>query len=284
MSSEEATFWDHLDELRKVLFRILIVVVLFTIIAFVNKGVLFDIVLAPHNADFVTYRFFCSLAAVLEMPSLCPSYFHVDLISTQLTSQFVIHMTTALYAGIIVASPYILYQLFRFISPALYANEKKYSRRVVSYAFVLFFAGVLLNYFLIFPLSFRFLATYQISPEVINTITIASYMDTFLMLSLLMGITFELPVIAYFFAKFGFLTAGFMKKYRKHAVVVILVIAAIITPTSDIFTLLLVSVPVYCLYEASIWIVKKISAGKNILGNGNDDISEVSDSRFVERK
>lgn len=254
---EEQTFWDHLDELRKVVFRVFVVVAAITALTFLFKDTLFSVVLAPSKSDFALYRFFCWLGEVLSMPSLCPGEFHVDLISTELTSQFMIHLSTALYASVLLASPYVIYQLFRFVSPALYAREKQYATRVVSYSLFLFFMGVLLSYYLIFPLSFRFLATYQVSEEVKNTITLASYMDTFLMLSLLLGILFEIPVIMWCFAKLGFLTPTFLRKYRRHAIVLVLIVAAIITPTTDIFTLLLVSVPIYALYEISIGIVKR---------------------------
>lgn len=257
MGEKEQTFWDHLDELRKVIFRVFIVVALITTITFLFKDTLFSVVLAPSKSDFALYRFFCWLGEVLSMPSLCPGAFHVDLISTQLTSQFMIHLSTALYASVLLASPYVIYQLFRFVSPALYTREKQYATRVVFYSLLLFFMGVLLSYYLIFPLSFRFLATYQVSEEVMNTITLASYMDTFLMLSLLLGILFEIPVIMWCFAKLGFLTPTFLRTYRRHAIVLVLIVAAIITPTTDIFTLLLVSVPIYALYEISIGIVKR---------------------------
>ena len=154
-------------------------------------------------------------------------------------------------------SPYILYQLFRFVSPALYANERKYVVRVVGYGYIMFMVGVLISYFLIFPLTFRFLGTYQVSDQVENMISLQSYISTLLMMSLAMGIVFEIPILSWLFAKLGFISADFMRRYRRHAVVIILVVAAIITPTSDVFTLLLVSLPMWLLYEVSIWIVKR---------------------------
>ena len=150
-------------------------------------------------------------------------------------------MTAAIYAAVLCASPYILYQLFRFVSPALYVNEKKYVVRAVSYSYLLFMCGVLLSYFLIFPLTFRFLGTYQVSPEVANLITLQSYMDTLMTITLMMGVLFEIPILCWLFARLGILTEAFMRKYRRHAIVVILVIAAIITPTADVFTLSIVS-------------------------------------------
>lgn len=255
---ETLTFWEHVEELRHVLFRVSVAVVALMVVCFFFKDELFAIVLAPKEADFVIYRFFCRLADVLSMPSLCPEVFHVKIINTQLAAQFVMHMRVSFSGGILLASPYIIYQLFRFVSPALYENEKKYSVRIIGWGYVLFMMGVLLNYFLIFPLTFRFLATYQVSAEVENTITLASYMDTLLMMTLMMGIVFEIPVLCWLFAKMGFLTADFMTRYRHHAVVIILIVGAIITPTSDIFTLLMVSVPMYLLYEVSIWIVGRV--------------------------
>ena len=159
--------------------------------------------------------------------------------------------------GVLCASPYILYQLFRFVSPALYANERKYVVRVVGYGYIMFMVGVLISYFLIFPLTFRFLGTYQVSDQVENMISLQSYISTLLMMSLAMGIVFEIPILSWLFAKLGFISADFMRRYRRHAVVIILVVAAIITPTSDVFTLLLVSLPMWLLYEVSIWIVKR---------------------------
>ena len=256
------TFWDHLDELRSVLFRIVVVVALFTILGFCFKDQLFAVVLAPKESDFIFYRFLCRLSELLGMPGLCPGEFTSTLINTQLAGQFMMHAMVSIYAGLIVASPYIIYKLFHFISPALYENERKYSVRVVTSGYLLFIIGVLVNYFIIFPLTFRFLASYQVSLDVQNTIMLSSYIDTLMLLSLLMGIVFEIPVVCWFLAKIGVLHSSFMHKYRKHAYVVALIVAAVITPTSDVFTLLLVSVPIFVLYEASILIVRKVD--KNV--------------------
>lgn len=183
--------------------------------------------------------------------------FSVRLINTGLAQQFIIHIKTALCAGVLCASPYILYQLFRFVSPALYENERRYVTRVVGGGYVMFGLGVLISYFLIFPLTFRFLGTYQVSGEVDNLITLDSYISTLVMMCLAMGLVFEIPMLSWLFAKLGFLSADFMHRYRKHAIVIILVVAAIITPTSDVFTLSLVALPMWILYEVSIWIVKQ---------------------------
>ena len=236
----ELTFWEHLDVLRSSLIRIIVVTVMCGIVAFCFKETLFDIVLAPKNSDFITYKL------------LGVEPFDVHLMNIGLTEQFMIHMKTALVFGLLCASPYVLYVLYQFISPALYQREKRYAGRVVGSAYVMFVVGVLINYFLIFPLTVRFLGTYQVSSEVENMLTLQSYMDTMLMMSLVFGIVFEIPVISWLLAVFGLLKA----KWMRHAIVVILIIAAIITPTADVFTLTLVSIPIWLLYEASILIVK----------------------------
>jgi sec-independent protein translocase protein TatC len=167
-----------------------------------------------------------------------------------------IHMKTAFFAGVLVASPYIIYLLFRFISPALYDNERKYATALVGSGYLMFMLGTLLNYFLIFPLTVKFLGTYQVSEDVANMLTLQSYMDTLMMMSLVMGIIFELPVISWLLGKMGLVNASMMRIWRKHAVVAILIVSAIITPTTDAFTLIVVSLPIWLLYEVSILIVR----------------------------
>lgn len=253
---EAQTFWDHLDDLRNCLIRIGAVVGVFGVAAFLFKNEMFDIILAPRNDSFITYRAFAFVSDWLSLSDTRPEAFSVKLINTGLAEQFVIHMRASIYAGILLASPYVLYALFRFISPALYNREKRYAARVVGSSYLMFMIGVGLSYFLIFPLTFRFLGTYQVSPEVENMISLHSYMDTLMMMNLMLGIVFEIPILCWLLAKFGLLSAGFMRRYHRHAVIVILLVAAIITPTSDVFTLLLVALPIGVLYEISILIVK----------------------------
>ena len=260
---KEQTFWEHLDELRKVIFKSLAVVAVFAVVAFLCKEQLFGVLLAPSKSDFATYRFFCFLGQKLSI-SLCFENFSAQLINTQLASQFMIHLSMAFWAGILAAFPYIVYQIFRFISPALHQNERKYSGRVIFFSVLLFAAGILLNYFLIFPLSFRFLATYQADENIPNMITLSSYIDTLTMLSLMIGLMTELPIIAWFLAKNGLLTDRLMRNYRRHIVVILMILSAIITPTADVFTLLLVFFPVYFLYELSILIVKQVCRKKRL--------------------
>lgn len=252
--TDTQSFWEHLDVLRTAIVRIVAVAVVFGIAAFCFKEELFAVVLAPKNEEFITYRLLNRMTA---WAGGAVEPFSVRLINTGLAQQFIIHMKTALCAGVLCTSPYILYQLFRFVSPALYDNEKRYVTRIVGGGYAMFASGVIVSYFLIFPLTFRFLGTYQVSDEVDNLIALDSYISTLVMMCLAMGIVFEIPILSWLFAKLGFLSADFMRKYRKHAVVIILVIAAVITPTSDVFTLSLVALPMWILYEVSIWIVNR---------------------------
>lgn len=243
--SEQATFWEHLDELRSVLIRSILVVIAAAIVAFCTKDALFGIVLAPRSSDFVSYR----LLGLDEQ-------FCVNLMNIGLTEQFMTHMRVALYAGLLMASPYVLYQLFGFIAPGLYQNERKAATWIASSAYIMFLVGTLVNYFLIFPLTVKFLATYQVSPEVTNMLTLQSYIDTLIGMSFVMGVVFELPVICAILSKLGLINGQLMTNYRRHAIVAILIISAVITPTTDAFTLILVALPIWLLYEVSIGIVK----------------------------
>ena len=247
------SFWEHLDVLRTAIMKIVAVAVVFGIAAFFFKEQLFDVVLAPKDDKFITYRL---LNRITAWAGGSMDAFSIRLINTGLAQQFIIHMKTALCAGVLCTSPYILYQLFRFVSPALYDNERRYVTRMVGGGYAMFSLGVLISYFLIFPLTFRFLGTYQVSGDVDNLISLDSYISTLVMMCLAMGIVFEIPILSWLFAKLGFLSAEFMRKYRKHAIVIILAVSAIITPTSDVFTLSLVALPMWILYEVSILIVK----------------------------
>ena len=251
MTDQAKSFWDHLDELRTCLIRIIIVVLAGAIVAFAMKTEVFSIVLAPTKSDFITYRWFSQFGDIAD--------FNLNLINTQLTSQFSVHMQVSIIIGIICVSPYILYSIFAFVSPALYVNERKYARLLVVAGYIMFMIGVALCYFLIFPLTIRFLGNYQVSDDVANIITLSSYIDTLTMLTLMLGIVFELPILCMLLGKMGILTAEFMKKYRRHTIVIILIVAAIITPTTDVMTLMLVTLPIYLLYEISILAVKMIN-------------------------
>ena len=244
MKSEPLTFWDHLDVLRSSLIRMGVATVVFAVAAFCLKEEMFAVVLAPRSSDFVTYRL------------LGVEPFTISLMNTGLTEQFMIHMRTAMYAGLLAASPYILYELFRFVSPGLYQNERRYAVWIVGAAYVMFLVGTLTNYFVVFPLTVRFLGTYQVSPDVANMLTLQSYIDTLIGMSLVMGVVFELPVVCGLLGRMGLINSRMMSEYRRHAIVAILVVAAIITPTTDMFTLFVVALPIYLLYELSIQIVR----------------------------
>ncbi len=254
MESQQLSFWEHLDVLRNSILRMLAAAVIAGIVAFSFKEQLFDVVLAPSDSDFIAYR-------LLKTDS-----FSIHLINTGLTEQFMIHIKVAVAAGILIASPYLLYVLFRFISPALYENERRYSVRITVSAYLMFLLGIVINYFVIFPLTVRFLGTYQVSENVENLLTISSYVDTLLGMCLVFGVVFEIPVVCWLLACFGMLRPEWMCQYRRHAIVAVLILAAIITPTTDIFTLVLVSLPIWLLYEASILIVK-ITCKKSIKTN-----------------
>jgi len=245
MENEGTTFWDHLDVLRSVIIRIIIAVVVCGLLAFIFKDELFLVLLAPKDSSFITY----SLLGVEQ--------FTVHLVNVGLTEQFMVHMKAAIAVGFMCASPYIIYVLYGFIAPALYENEQRYASRIVTSGYLMFIIGILVNYFLVFPLTVRFLGTYSVSADVENMLSLASYMDTMLMMCLVFGVIFEIPVVSYLLGKAGLLKASWMSNYRRHAIVVILIIAAVITPTSDMFTLLIVSLPIWLLYEISILLVRR---------------------------
>lgn len=258
MTSEDnqklMTFGGHLEVLRRMLFRIIAIAGSFAIMIFCCKETVWSILLAPSNYNFTTYTI------IEKIISACGfdfhfEEFHVDLIATDLSSQFMSHITTSIYLGLLGASPYILYELFRFISPALYKNEKKHLTSVVTIIYLLFIAGVLMSYYILFPISFRFLGTYSVSDNIHSTITLDSYIETFTTLTFVMGIVFQLPIIIFLLAKMGFVSSTLLAKYRKHALIVIMLVAAIITPP-DLMTLVLVTIPLYLLYEVSVRIAK----------------------------
>lgn len=250
------TFGGHLEVLRRMLFRILGVALCIAIVVFCFKDQTFELLLAPGRWDFVTYRAIERCMALLGS-DFHFGEFHVDLIATDLSSQFMTHITTAIYLGLLGASPYIVYELFRFVSPALYENERKYSVQVVTVVYLLFIAGVLMSYYVLFPVSFRFLGTYSVSSVVHNTITLDSYISTFVTLTLLMGVVFQLPVVAFFLAKMGMVHSQMLMTYRRHAFIIIMVVAAVITPP-DILSLVLVTIPLYLLYEVSIRVIRRV--------------------------
>lgn len=249
------TFGGHLDILRKMLFRIGIVVLALGILIFCFKQLTFTILLAPHNCNFCTFRFIEHVASELGW-DFTFSTFDVPLISTELSAQFMTHISVSCILAMLLASPYILFELIRFVSPALYEQEKRYSLPVAGIIYFLFILGLLMSYFILFPISFRFLATYQVDESIMNTITLDSYISTFATLTFVMGIVFQLPVILYVCGRMGLVDSNLLCRYRPYALIAIMIVAAIITPP-DIFTLVLVTIPIYALYELSILVLRK---------------------------
>lgn len=244
--ADNKSFWEHLEELRGRLIRILVVTLAFSMVAFCFKDWLFRIVLAPKDSSFFMYKLFGGRD------------FSLNLMNTGLTEQFMIHLKTAFAFGLLMASPYIIKVLFDFLRPALYENERKHSVSIALSAYLMFILGVTVNYLFVFPLTVRILGTYQVSDAVRNMLTLQSYMDTLLLMSLVLGIVFEIPVLSWLLARFGLLKAEWMTRYRRHAIVAILVSAAVITPTGDAFTLLIVALPIWLLYELSVLIVRRV--------------------------
>lgn len=260
-SDEKLTFGGHLEVLRKMLFRVLCVAGVFVVTVFCLKDTVWQILLAPSEWSFCTYRWVESVLQAIGMHDFRFEEFHVDLIATDLSSQFMTHITTACMIGLLLASPYVLYELFRFVSPALYENERKYSAFVVVIVYVQFLLGVLMTYYVLFPISFRFLGTYSVAERIHSTITLDSYVETFSTLTLLMGLVFQLPVIAFVLAKIGLINYQVLTRYRRYAFFVIMVVAAIITPP-DVMTLVLVTIPLYLLYEVCIWVIRIVEKKK----------------------
>lgn len=254
---EEMSLWDHIDALRAVLIKMVVVLVVVAGVLFAAMPGIFDsVILAPCRGDFVLYSLFSKMTAAIPfVPQFSTQGFEVHLINIQLASQFFIHMSTSFWLALVLTFPVMLYLLWTFISPALYPTEKKGFKLAFALGNVMFFAGVLVGYFIVFPVTLRFLADYHVSRFVPNQISLDSYMDTFLMLIFIMGLVFEMPLLAWLLGKLGVLHRGFFRKYRRHAIVLLLILAAVITPTGDPFTLAVVFLPIYLLYELSAYLV-----------------------------
>ena len=256
---QEMSFWDHIDALRAVLIRIVVALILATIALFCVMPYLFDnVILAPCHGDFALYRLFERMtSSVSWLPQFSTEGFHVDLINIKLASQFFIHMSTSFWLALVLTFPLVLYELWTFVAPALYPNEKRGVRTAFLIGCLMFYVGVMVGYFVVFPVTLRFLADYHVSQMVPNQISLDSYMDTFLMLIFVMGLIFELPLVAWLLGALGVLHRSFFSTYRRHAIVALMVLAAIITPTGDPFTLMVVFLPIYLLYEVSAYLVPK---------------------------
>jgi sec-independent protein translocase protein TatC len=250
------SFWGHIDALRGHLFRSAIVVVCLGIVLFCYPEFIYDeIIFGPMNNDFVTYRAFCKLSHLLNLgDQLCFGNYSFKLQALGLSDQFTSQMWVSFLGGLILASPYVLWEIWRFIKPALKEKERKASTGFIFSSTLLFLFGVCFSYFVIVPLTVNFLGNYKVSERIENNFTMDSYISTVTTLSFAAGLVFELPVIVFFLTKFGMMSPEFMRKYRKHAVVVILIVSAVITPSPDVTSMLLVAFPLYFLYEASIFV------------------------------
>ncbi len=258
-SMKDLTFWDHLEELRFMLFRSLGAMFLASIAFFIFMPQIFDsVVMAPCFGDFPIYRLFCEITKLFSNDNtFCDEAFQLQIINIRLASQFMIHIQMSFLFGLMVSFPYLLFEIWKFIAPALYIKEKSGFKMAFSLSSILFFAGICLSYFLVFPITLRFLAGYQLTNLVFNQLSLDSYISTFISMNLVMGLVFELPMLALILSKLGIVNRRFFRTYRKHAIVVLLIVAAVITPTGDPFTLMIVALPLYILFEISALIVKK---------------------------
>lgn len=251
----EMSFLDHLEELRWHLIRATAAIVIIGLVAFLMKDFIFDtIIFGPKKMSFPTYRLFCNIATRIGVDSaFCADQLPFTIQNRTMAGQFSAHIWTSIWAGFIVGFPYVLYEVWKFISPGLYEKERRYSRGFILIASLLFFMGVLFGYYVVAPLSINFLGTYQVSKEVLNEIDIASYISTVRASVIACGIMFELPIIIFFLTKIGLVTPETLRKYRKIALVVVLIVSAVITPP-DVASQIIVAVPVLLLYQISIYI------------------------------
>lgn len=257
-SEAEMSFLEHLEELRWHIIRSILAIVVFMVVAFVFKNIIFDhVILAPKDPGFFTNRILCQLGHMLGTDKLCINTTPFEIINIKMAGQLTTHITVAMVSGLILAFPFIIREFWLFFKPALHTNEAQYARGAVLASSLLFFAGVLFGYYMLAPLSIHFLTSYEVSMDVTNQINIRSFIGTLSSICLATGVIFELPIIAFFLTKIGVITPEFMKKYRKHSIVVILILSAIITPP-DVFSQLLVCIPLLFLYEVSIHISKRV--------------------------
>jgi sec-independent protein translocase protein TatC len=241
----EMTFWDHLEDLRRCIFRMLTVYAVAVFALFFLKGFLFDqVILAPSKPDFYLYKLF-------------GADFSMTLVNIEVAAQFLIHMKITFIVALILTFPFLIYELWRFVAPALYDNERKTIKGAFAFASILFYIGVVVGYAVVFPLMLNFFSGYQVSPDIPNTFSLSSYISLFTSLVMTFGIVFEFPTVVAVLSSLGVVTKEMMISFRKHAVCVVLVLAAVITPSGDPFSLMVVSVPLYLLYEFSVLICRK---------------------------
>lgn len=264
VNEKEMSFWDHLEELRWHILRGFTAVLLLAIVAFLNRSLIFDrIILTPGTSDFFTNRMLCKLGELLSLQAICMDSLSLQIININMPGQFLTHMYISVVAGTIAAFPYLLYQFWRFIRPGLREKEAKSSGRIVVISSLLFYAGILFSYFIIVPLTVNFLGTYQVSQSVANQIALNSYVSTVVSVTFAVGIVFELPVLIFFLTKAGMVTPAYLKRNRKYTIVILLSLAAVITPP-DMFSQILVVLPLMGLYEISIRIASRIERKRNL--------------------
>jgi sec-independent protein translocase protein TatC len=251
---KEMSFLEHLEVLRWVLIRSTVAILVGAVTAFSFKKILFDIILlGPSKTDFISYRYLCLLGEKFDSPGLCIKELPFTIVSNSMQGQFSTHIWISFIAGLILAFPYILWEIWKFISPALYKKEKRMATLFILISSTLFFIGILFGYFVISPMSVQFLVSYKVSDSIQNLIPLNSYFSVLKSSVLASGIMFELPIVIYFLSKIGIVSPQFLRTYRKHAIVVVLIVAAIITPP-DILSQVIVTIPVLILYEISILI------------------------------
>lgn len=253
------SFWDHLEELRWTLIRAIGAVLAFTIVGLICIPKIFDsIILAPRSSDFITYRLLEKAGEYLPfLPDFSAESFSVQILNINMTTQFMTYISTSLAFGILFTIPYILFELWKFVSPALYENETRGVKTAFGLGGFMFIIGCLVGYFIVFPLVFRFLITFELSSSIENMISLDSYMNNFYTLILIMGLVFELPLVFWLLSNLGLINRSFFKKYRRHAIVACLIAAALITPSGDPFSLFAVTLPLYILWEISAFVVKR---------------------------
>lgn len=259
---KEMSFLDHLEELRWHLIRSLIAVIIFTIGAFVSAKWIFEnIVFGPARTDFPTFKVLCKLGNFLGQESLCITDIPFKVQSRNMTGQFTMHIMASFIMGLMIAFPYVAWEIWRFVKPGLQVKERRYSRGAVAAVSILFFFGVMFGYYVITPWMVYFLANYSISDMVVNEFDITSYVSTVVLLVFGSGILFQLPVVIYFLTKIGIVTPEFLRKYRKHSIIIILIVAAIVTPP-DPLSQMLITIPLYLLFEISILISASVAKRK----------------------
>lgn len=259
----EMSFIEHLEELRWHLIRGIIAIAIFTILIFISASFVFDmIILGPSRSDFVTYSYLCQLSEKINLKIICIDKVSFTLTNIEMAGQFLIHIKSSIVLGFIVAFPYLFYEIWKFIRPGLYSNERKNTQGIVLFSSLFFFLGILFGYFILAPFSINFLGSYFVSEDVSNNVTLSSYVSTLTTLVLASGFIFELPMVVFILSKLQLINAPLMRKYRKHSFVAILFFAAIITPP-DVVSQLLIGFPLFILYEFSILIAGRVNPVNN---------------------